>query len=418
MDKRFNLTIPGPHQGQPVYAVGESLEKAQAALMMAHGRGASAGDMLLLADKLLRPGFVFLAPQAATNHWYPNRFSSALESNEPWLTSALLGFGEVVAQAESAGIPPERILLLGFSQGACLALEYAARNPRRYGGVAGLAGSLIGPADAPRDYPGSLGRHAGLPGLFGRRPVHPQSARARFGRRARAAGRAGDHPPLPQPGPPHQSGRDARRAGDDGAHFMTSLSPNDLPARDAYRLLTSLVVPRPIAWLSTLGGDGTHNLAPFSFFNAVAGSPPTVMVSIGQRQGGPKDSLRNIQETGEFVVNLVGEEIVEAMNLTSGEYEYAVDEFTLAGLETAPSVEVRPPRVAGAAAALECRATMFIPVEGSTYTMVLGQVLRYHLREGLLRPNGLVDPQLLRPVGRLAGDEYATLGRVFSLARP
>ena len=199
---------------------------------------------------------------------------------------------------------------------------------------------------------------------------------------------------------------------------MTTLTPNDLPARDAYRLLTSLIVPRPIAWLSTIGSDGTLNLAPFSFFNAVAGNPPTLMVSIGQRKGAPKDSLRNIQETGEFVVNLVGEELVEAMNLTSGEYGYEVDEFAMAGLESAPSVAVRPPRVARAAAALECRATQFIPVEGSTYTMVLGQVLRYHLSEGLLRPNGLADPQILRPVCRLAADEYAALGLVFSLARP
>jgi flavin reductase (DIM6/NTAB) family NADH-FMN oxidoreductase RutF len=183
-------------------------------------------------------------------------------------------------------------------------------------------------------------------------------------------------------------------------------------------LLTSLIVPRPIAWLSTIGSDGSLNLAPFSFFNAVAGNPPTLMVSIGQRKGAPKDSLRNIQETGEFVVNLVGEELVEAMNLTSGEYNYEVDEFGLAGLESAPSVEVRPPRVARAAAALECRATLIIPVEGSTYTMVLGHVLRYHLREDLLRPNGLADPQILRPVCRLAADEYAVLGPVFSLARP
>ena len=156
MDKRFVLTTPGPHQGQPVHTQGAALDHAQAALVMAHGRGASAEDMLLLAEKLERPGFAFLAPQAANNHWYPNRFSASLESNEPWLASALLSFGEVIAQAEAAGIPAERILLLGFSQGACLALEYAARNPRRYGGVAGLAGSLIGPADSPRDYPGSL----------------------------------------------------------------------------------------------------------------------------------------------------------------------------------------------------------------------------------------------------------------------
>ncbi len=199
---------------------------------------------------------------------------------------------------------------------------------------------------------------------------------------------------------------------------MTSLTPADLPAREAYRLLTSLVVPRPIAWVSTCGASGALNLAPFSFFNAVAGSPPTVMVSIGRRKGAPKDSLRNILETGEFVVNLVSEELVEAMNRTSGEYDYDVDEFALAGLETAPSIDVRPPRVARAAAALECRTSQIIPVEGSIYTLVLGRVLRYHLREGLLGPDGRADLQVLRPVARLSGDEYASLGPVFSLSRP
>jgi len=199
---------------------------------------------------------------------------------------------------------------------------------------------------------------------------------------------------------------------------MTTLRPQDLPPAEAYRFLSSLVIPRPIAWISSTGSDGSVNLAPFSFFNLVAGSPPTVMVSIGSRKGVPKDSLRNIRETGEFVVNIVSEEMARSMNLTSKEYDYGVDEFEAAGLESAPSMEVHPPRVKDAAAALECRATQFIPVDGSTYTLVLGQVLRYHVRDGLLRPNGLVDGQLLRPVSRLGGGEYAGLGEVFELARP
>ena len=137
MDKLFSLTTPGPHQGQPVYALGAPLDQARAALVMAHGRGATAEDMLFLAEKLERPGFTFLAPQAANNRWYPNRFSAPLESNEPWLTSALQSYGEVIAYAEAAGIPAERILLLGFSQGACLALEYSARNPAATAGWPG-----------------------------------------------------------------------------------------------------------------------------------------------------------------------------------------------------------------------------------------------------------------------------------------
>ncbi len=200
--------------------------------------------------------------------------------------------------------------------------------------------------------------------------------------------------------------------------MMVSISPAELAPRDAYRLLTSLVVPRPIAWVSTLGADGTPNLAPFSFFNAVAGSPPTLMISVGQRRGGPKDTLRNVQETGEFVVHLVDGPLVEAMNLTSGEYDYTVDEFALVGLETLPASTVRPPRLRAAAAAFECRLSQLVPVQGSNYTMILGLVQHIHLREGLLRASGLVDAALLRPVARLGGDEYAMLGPVFEMQRP
>ena len=142
------------------------------------------------------------------------------------------------------------------------------------------------------------------------------------------------------------------------------------------------------------------------------------MISIGQRQGRPKDTLRNIQETGEFVVHIVDEALAPAMNLTSGEYAYEVNEFELAHLATVPSLEVRPPRLVAAPVALECRVSQLIPVEGTTYTMVLGRVLYFHVREGLLRPNGLVDADLLRPVARLGGDEYATLGAVFEMQRP
>lgn len=142
------------------------------------------------------------------------------------------------------------------------------------------------------------------------------------------------------------------------------------------------------------------------------------MVSIGRRQGLLKDTLRNIQDTGEFVVNIVDRGLLEAMNLTSGEYEYGVDEFQLAGLETMPSSLVRPPRVAATPAALECKSTQVVPVEGTHYTIVIGQVILIHIREGLLRPNGLVDPVLLKPIARLGGDEYADLGDILTIARP
>src|SRR4051812_24711904 len=153
----------------------------------------------------------------------------------------------------------------------------------------------------------------------------------------------------------------------------TTITPGDMHPRDAYRLLISMVAPRPIAWVSTVGGDGTLNLAPFSFFNAVGGTPPTVMVSVGQRAGKPKDTLRNVQETGEFVVHIVEYALAELMNKTSGEYAYDVDEFALADLAYVPSIDVRPPRLAMASIAMEVKATQIMPVQDTRYTMILGQ---------------------------------------------
>ena len=156
--------ITGPHQGQPILTTGESLESAQAAMIMIHGRGASAEDILGLAAELKQTGFVYLAPQAAGYAWYPNSFLASIASNEPGLSSGLAVIASILAQLTEAGISPERTILLGFSQGACLSLEFAARNARRYGGIAGLSGGLIGPDDTPRNYPGSL---AGTPVFLG-----------------------------------------------------------------------------------------------------------------------------------------------------------------------------------------------------------------------------------------------------------
>lgn len=152
----------GPHQGQEVLHTGAALEGARAAMILIHGRGASAQDILSLTGEFAQPdgsppdGVAFLAPQAAGNTWYPYRFMEPIGRNEPWLSSALAQVGALIEATERAGIPVEKTILLGFSQGACLALEYAARNARRYGGVLALSGGLIGPDDTPRDYPGSL----------------------------------------------------------------------------------------------------------------------------------------------------------------------------------------------------------------------------------------------------------------------
>jgi phospholipase/carboxylesterase len=138
-------------------------------MILVHGRGASAEDIMTLGAELMHPGVAYLAPQAAGNAWYPHPFTAPMESNEPYLSSALEVVGSLLASIEKS-VPTERIILLGFSQGACLTLEFAARHARRYGGVVGLSGGLIGPDGTPRDYPG---RFDGTPTFLGCSDVDP-----------------------------------------------------------------------------------------------------------------------------------------------------------------------------------------------------------------------------------------------------
>ncbi len=165
-----------PHRGQRVLAYGTPLEEAAAGMVLVHGRGASPEDIIGVAHALDRPDFAYLAPQAAGSTWYPYSFLFPLADNEPWLSSALAVVGRLLDQLEAGGIPPERQFLLGFSQGACLATEFAARNARRYGGVIGLSGGLIGPEGTPRAYPGSL---EGTPVFLGCSDVDPHIPKAR-----------------------------------------------------------------------------------------------------------------------------------------------------------------------------------------------------------------------------------------------
>lgn len=148
--------VMDPHRDQPLLTAGEPLNRARAAMVMVHGRGASAADILSFAGELAQPGFAYLAPQAAGHTWYPNSFLASIDSNEPYLSSALAALDGALAQVSEAGIPPERVMLLGFSQGACLMLEYVARHARRNGGVVGWSGGLIGPDGTSRAYPGNL----------------------------------------------------------------------------------------------------------------------------------------------------------------------------------------------------------------------------------------------------------------------
>lgn len=162
--------MTAPHQGLPLAAAGKPLAEARGAVILIHGRGASAESILELAAYLPQPDLAWLAPQAADSTWYPYSFLAPLEKNEPYLSSALARVTEVVALAEAAGLPPERIFLGGFSQGACLASEFVARNARRHGGLIAFSGGLIGPDGTPRDYAGSL---SGMPVFIGCSDVDP-----------------------------------------------------------------------------------------------------------------------------------------------------------------------------------------------------------------------------------------------------
>lgn len=144
------------HAEQPVYHSGTALESAQAALIMIHGRGASAYDILTLAPHVAHDGMAFLAPEAAGNTWYPNSFLMPRAQNEPYLSSALAKIDAIVGELERRGFSAKQIALCGFSQGACLASEYVATHPRRYGGLIVFSGGLIGPLDAPLEYSGDL----------------------------------------------------------------------------------------------------------------------------------------------------------------------------------------------------------------------------------------------------------------------
>jgi phospholipase/carboxylesterase len=161
--------VIGPHQGEPTLTAGTDLEDAEAAVVLAHGRGATARGILGMAGEFDVDGVAYLAPQAARNEWYPQSFLAPVEANEPGRSSGLRALDDAVGRAVDAGVPHERIVLGGFSQGACLATEYVARNPRRYGGVIAFSGGLIG-EELAEEYPGDL---AGTPGFLGCSDVDP-----------------------------------------------------------------------------------------------------------------------------------------------------------------------------------------------------------------------------------------------------
>lgn len=186
-------------------------------------------------------------------------------------------------------------------------------------------------------------------------------------------------------------------------------APESLPWTDVYKILIGSVVPRPIGWVSTVSAEGVRNAAPFSFFNGACAVPMIVTFApMRFDSGGKKDSLANIEALGEFVVNIVTEPALEAMTLTSDEHPAEVDEFEVAGLTAAPSVIVRPPRIAESPINFECKLRQLLhfgdgPGSGS---LVVGEVVYIHVADRLFT-KGRIDPALLRPVARMGGPFYA-----------
>ncbi len=196
------------------------------------------------------------------------------------------------------------------------------------------------------------------------------------------------------------------------------IDPSGVAPLNIYKLLAGVVVPRPIAWVSTISPDGIPNLAPFSFFTVASSNPPVLCFSASYREPS-KDTLVNIRATKEFVVNIASEEIAEKMNLTSGDFPYGVDEFAESGLTAAPSNLVRAPLVKEARVNMECQLVQIVEVSNKPMggTLILGEVVRFHIDDAIIQ-DFHIDPDALAAIGRMAGGTYARTRDRFDIARP
>jgi flavin reductase (DIM6/NTAB) family NADH-FMN oxidoreductase RutF len=199
------------------------------------------------------------------------------------------------------------------------------------------------------------------------------------------------------------------------------IDPKNQTFRDNYKLMIGSILPRPIAFVSTISKTGIHNLAAYSFFNGITSNPPSICFAPTRKSsdGSKKDTLINIEETSEFVVNIVTEEIVEPMNETAPEFPPEISEFKEVGLTPIDSKIVKAPRVEESPINMECKLLQVVevgPAEPGGGFLVIGEIVLFHIKDELLE-NGRIDTGLLKPVGRLAGTEYTTLGKRFSLSR-
>ena len=196
--------------------------------------------------------------------------------------------------------------------------------------------------------------------------------------------------------------------------------PRELEQTAIYKLLTGIVIPRPIGWISTISEDGINNLAPFSYFNAVGDDPPHVMFSTVHSNNSNKDTLNNVLATKQFVVNMVTEDLVEQMNLTSQPIAANESEFELAGLTPIASSLVKPPRVKECKITMECEMVHHYKLENSKTggaTIVIGKIVLFHIDESVLLENYKINIETYKPVARLAGSNYSKIGEIFSIKR-
>lgn len=196
--------------------------------------------------------------------------------------------------------------------------------------------------------------------------------------------------------------------------------PNELEHSAVYKLLTGSVIPRPIGWISTVDQNGVNNLAPFSYFNAVGEDPPHVMFSTVRGNNTNKDTLNNVLSNGQFVVNMVTEELAEKMNITSQSVASDVDEFELANLTPIPSVKVKPMRVKESPITFECELVHHYFLENHKNggaCIVIGRIVMMHFADDVLLDNFKINLETYKPIARLAGSNYAKLGELFSIKR-
>ena len=196
--------------------------------------------------------------------------------------------------------------------------------------------------------------------------------------------------------------------------------PSKIDNKLIYRLLTSTVIPRPIAWVSSISEEGINNLAPFSYFNMVGDDPPHVMFSTRRDNNSNKDTLNNVLANQQFVVNMVTKELVEPMNASAATVPAEIDEFELVGVAPIPSVKVKPMRVAESPIQLECELVHHYFLEDHTQggaCVLIGRVIMIHIADEILLDESRINPELYQPIARLGGSNYSEQGEIFSIKR-